>query len=182
MSGESFVQYSKTKESMKVLSLSQPWASLLFLDSPTREGKVKQWETRGWRPSADNHRKLLKEGFLIHASKTWKPEQRELIKKEPFAPLMNIIEPMPFGAIIGWVMPGRILTTEQWLKEQPKIPSGTAVRWDNEVWFGDYSDGRCAWEIVETKLFAYPIENVKGALSLWDYEMDSGTLRTLTER
>ncbi len=165
---------------MKVLSLSQPWASLLFLDCPTKPGKVKQWETRGWRPKPDNHRILLRDGMLIHASATWKPEQKEIILTEPFAPLMHLIEPMPMGAIIGWVRVGRILTTEAWLREQPRIPAGTGLPWDNEVWFGDYGDGRCAWEIVEAFPFKNPITGVKGKLSLWDF--DYGSNLTLPPR
>lgn len=107
--------------------------------------------------------------MLIHASSTWKPEQKEIIKTEPFAPLMPLIEPMPYGAIIGWVKIGRILTTRQWLLERLETKVGNRVMWDNEVWFGDYSEGRYAWEIVQAKLIE-PIAGVKGKLNLWNYE------------
>lgn len=155
---------------MKVLSLSQPWASCLFTQHPyeIKPRALKGWETRGWKPSEKNLAIIRKEGLLIHASETWNKFLKELIKQAPFSQYMRFMNPMPFGAIIGKVKVGRILTTESWREEFDPRNNMDAL---HEKQFGDYTPGRFAWEFATFE----PMEPIKckGALSLWDFDLQT---------
>jgi hypothetical protein len=169
---------------MKVLSLLQPWASLVVTKHPNYEGALKQWETRSWKPTDRNLHIIQKHGLLIHASLGWKKSQKELMTSPLFPNYWKEIEPMPFGAIIGFVSVGRILTTYQWENEHlnqtvKQIVHGDNRRVKEEFQFGDYSAGRYAWEFLNYEKFPNPLP-VKGSLSLWDYEFDRGI--TITQK
>ena len=71
---------------MKVISLWQPWASLVVLGH-------KKIETRGFKPSLAMQHILKTEGFLIHASK----------KESHFQTILGSNKELPHGAIIGKV-------------------------------------------------------------------------------
>jgi hypothetical protein len=72
---------------------------------------------------------------------------------------------MPYGAILGQIRVGRIIRTEEWLKEfKPEKDSP----WHDEWCFGDYHPGRWAWSILDPVKFDAPIP-YKGSLSLWNY-------------
>lgn len=151
---------------MKVLSLKQPHAGLCVNKHPKRTGALKGWETRSWKPTERNLRIIQKNGMLIHASKTWKKDQVQLMNLLLIRRYENDIAPLDFGAIIGWVRVGRILTTEEWKEEhRNKLPK---EHFNEEAYFGDYSPNRFAWEFTEFKKLKEPIK-VNGSLSLWDF-------------
>jgi hypothetical protein len=114
---------------MKVLSLLQPWASLVVTKHPFGNYALKSWETRSWKPNERNLSIIQKDGLLIHASKKWGKEQNELMKKWPFADYKECIDSMPFGAIIGFVSVGQILSTEGWLAKMSVFEDGAAEHW-----------------------------------------------------
>jgi len=166
---------------MKVLSLSQPWASLVVTRYPADllTVGIKGWETRGWEPSKDNLDQIRAEGLLIHASKTWRPNQRELMNTKPFVKHKKFVGDMPFGCIIGWVTVGEIISTDEWVMRESFVMKD--ITNNDEYHYGNYSTGRKAWELTECLKFSQPIA-AKGKLSLWDYDLPEWYLREIGQR
>lgn len=139
---------------MKVLSLSQPYATLVVIGA-------KRYETRGHRTS---HRGWL----AIHASRAFPREYAELCEREPFAsalrqggygPGADWQIALPLGAIVGFALLSNVITVESL---RPKLS-------DDEGAFGDYSDGRWAWRLDRRISLRQPIP-ARGALGLWEWE------------
>jgi hypothetical protein len=127
-------------EKSRVLSIQQPWASLIV-------GGHKAMETRSW---ATKYRGPL----LIHASK--KPHRGPL----GFSITMTIENligagDLPLGAIIGQVNLVDVITTEAVKKISMQ-----------EYELGDYSMGRYAWVLEDPVAFKTPIP-AKGQLGIW---------------
>lgn len=157
---------------VKVISLLQPWATLLFTPSITEPARAaKQWETRSWKPSKEMLRYLQNNWLYIHCSAAWRKDQQTLIGSRPFYQYCKNID-LPKGAIIGRVRIGDILTTEMWKDRYAGSLSGMNVLKTvcEEYHFGDYSPNRYAWEVKQYELLAVPIPT-KGALSIWEYDM-----------
>lgn len=151
---------------MKVLSILQPWASLVVLGH-------KKIETRSWNTKYRGE-------LLIHASKASKQVQQFMNDKYEF---MNngvyrqwMDKVLPFGAIIGKVNLIDTFNTndfrngkgEHWLDF-----SGTneGISGKEEA-FGDYSPGRYGWLLSDPVVFNTPIP-AKGKLNLWNYDYES---------
>jgi len=135
---------------MKVLSLLQPWASLVVMGA-------KKIETRSWSTS---HRGEL----LIHASLG---KTGALISKDaPFKKYIADFKQLPFGAIIGKVALIDILPIGHLGLDDKKMAKLTL----EEKAFGDYSAERYAWIFEEVEQFEKPIP-VKGTLGLWEYQI-----------
>ena len=131
---------------MKVLSLLQPWATLVAIGA-------KQYECRSWQTT---HRGPL----LIHASAK-RPTKREkdLFERAPyFNRFITDTNDLPYGAIIAKVDLEAIYKTEA-------ISHALSLQ---ELAFDDYSPNRFAWKLVNLQ----PLElylPVKGTLGLWTY-------------
>jgi activating signal cointegrator 1 len=110
----------------------QPWAHLFAIG-------YKTFETRSW---STNHRGKL----LIHAAKKWDNELETLCKQEPFRSYVGV-QSLSFGAIIGSV---EIVDVKPTKSIRDKLP-------DRERAFGDFSDGRFAWQASIPELFEKPI-------------------------
>jgi hypothetical protein len=135
---------------MKVLSLLQPWATLVILG-------VKTIETRNWTTP---YRGTL----LIHASSG---KKGGLIAKEPpFKRYIPDFNSLPFGAIIGSVLLEAIVPVELLFMPGDKINQLSL----EERAFGDYTPGRYAWLFNDATAFEETIP-YKGALRLWDYPL-----------
>lgn len=143
---------------MKVLSLKQPWASLVAIGA-------KKWETRSWKPSTAMHYILQNDGMLIHSSAKFGKMEAGLMTFPPFAQYRDEIGAFPLGNIICWVRVGRIIPTSDWLEEFKQHKH--TYPWEERE-FGNYESGRWAWELTELVKFDNPIP-AKGALSLWDH-------------
>jgi hypothetical protein len=133
---------------MKVLSLLQPWASLVISGAKTIE-------TRSW---STTHRGTL----LIHASSGKKGQV--LSGQPPFDKYIEQFNELPFGAIIGSVYLYDVVPVET-------LPLGAAhlgALTLEEKAFGDYTGGRYAWLFREAAGLAQPIF-IRGALGLWNY-------------
>lgn len=156
---------------MKVLTLTQPWASLVALGA-------KKIETRSW---ATPYRGPL----LIHAAKGLGPVggMSGLIYQYACSPFWEVLLPnghtpdkMPRGAIIAVC---RLVGCPPTPTTHPTIETGwtdedTAENWDlteQERAFGDYSPGRFAWLLADVRALPEPIP-CKGALGLWEYTGD----------
>lgn len=143
---------------MKALSLLQPWASLIVVGA-------KKWETRPWKPSTTMLYILRNSGLLIHASAKFDRQNRTLLTYPPFCAYLDRNNKLPTGAIIGSVKVGRVIPTDEWMKEfNPDINPDAQT----EQAFGNYSSGRWTWEMLEPEVYAEPIP-YKGALSIWKY-------------
>jgi activating signal cointegrator 1 len=134
---------------MKVLSVVQPWATLLI----TGEKKI---ETRGWETS---HRGPL----LIHSSKKWNPSLADLCTQEPYLEALSDHgfwpgDGLPLGHIIGAVFVEDCQPIEQLL----------AVLSETEKAFGDYGPQRWGWLCSRPIRFQHPIQ-ARGNLGLWEF-------------
>jgi hypothetical protein len=132
---------------MKVLSLLQPWATLVVIGA-------KKIETRSW---STKYRGPL----LIHASKKMGREQKELIKSFPFWEALQNLKELPLGKIIGYVNLDRVISTNDGILKD-------AVG-NEERDFGDYSPNRYGWLLSKPAAFTnlFP---AKGSLGLWDFD------------
>ncbi|MES2765497.1 MAG: ASCH domain-containing protein [Bacteroidota bacterium] len=145
---------------MKVLSLIQPWASLVVIGA-------KQIEVRKWKTTYRGE-------LLIHASKGFPGEYQYLCWQEPFKSVLKTahlsVENLPLGAVIGKVVLKDckmiVDKPEEFLKEAEMIAPPSPER-D----FDDYSVGKWAWIFSHAELFKTPIP-AKGALRLWDFEWE----------
>jgi hypothetical protein len=133
---------------MKVLSLLQPWATLVAIGA-------KKIETRAW---ATDYRGTL----LIHASKgkAGSVFADELCFKK-YIPDFNSL---PFGMIIGQVTLGKILRIEDFAL--PDIEMNKLTIEDKA--FGDYKEGRYGWLLIDPIEFENKIP-ARGHLRLWDF-------------
>jgi hypothetical protein len=137
---------------LKVISLLQPWASLVVMGA-------KKIETRSW---TTHHRGTL----LIHAS-TGKAGSF-FCTSTPFSNFIPDFKQLPFGAIIGEVTLTSILRIEDIEMTDSEINRLTL----EEKAFGDYSGGRWGWMFEDPKAYERPIP-ARGHLRLWEIEIDS---------
>lgn len=142
---------------MKVLSILQPWASLIVMGP-------KRIETRSW---ATKYRGPL----LIHASTGKKREGRELLEDPRWCnPCDEGFYDLPFGAIIGQVNLVDVIPTSHIIFNMGREKAaGIAAPYEEA--FGDYSPGRYGWLLSDPVVFDKPIP-AKGKLGLWDHKGD----------
>lgn len=152
---------------LKVLTLTQPWATLVAIGA-------KQLETRSW---ATSYRGPL----AIHAAKgladMTEAEYRALLRREPFAsvlydphdPYTPLHARLPRGAVVAvcrlsacWRVP-----VVPWHTYGGQITLPPA---EPERSFGDYTPGRFAWELADVRRLPTPIP-ARGALGLWDFTL-----------
>ena len=158
----------KPSRAVKVISLYQPWATLVVIGA-------KKFETRSWKT---NYRGPL----LIHASKRFTKAEQSLCAEWPFRKYVQN-SALPTGAIVGRVDLTDCMPTEEWLKQntQPTGPVARLVEQDlskgvelflkqtsAEEWeFGDFSYGRFAWKLENPVAFEASIP-AKGSLGIWE--------------
>lgn len=129
---------------MKVLSLMEPWGSLI-------KEKVKYIETRSWKT---NYRREL----FIHTSLKKIPKNDERIKK-----LISLLKnkDIQYGCIIAKCkLVNCVYMDEEFIK---KIQQEKPI----EFMCGEYKIGRYAWILEDIE----PIEPIsaKGHLGIWNY-------------
>ena len=150
---------------MKVLSLIQPWATLMAL----REKKI---ETRNWKTE---YRGTL----LIHASKK---VDKYICQREPFCSVLNnhgidSYEELESGVIIAKCnlvdcvrMAGHDINPSTFEITNARLSNGQIIS-GNELKFGLYVPGRYAWLLEDVEPLKDPIP-AKGKLRLWDYQIE----------
>ena len=140
---------------MKVLSVQQPYASLIAAGVITINELT-------WKP------KSVPKRILIHATNK-RASYRSVITNEPiewFQETLNNISfgnipdfsDMPFGAIIGYVTLDRI--------DQD---------YESTVW-SCLEGGHYVWHFKDAHLFDEPITGIKGKPRLWDFDLDEDNL------
>ncbi|MED0736248.1 ASCH domain-containing protein [Aneurinibacillus thermoaerophilus] len=142
---------------MKVITIIQPWATLIAI------GK-KGFETRSW---ATKHRGPL----AIHAGKKIDKDAcrhkrfREVLAKHGYDE-----KTLPTGVIVATC---RLADCHRVIMDfgfSAKLEGGYRVT-DNEYLFGDYSQGRYAWRLRDVSSLSEPIP-AKGQLSLWEHPLE----------
>ncbi|WP_051319909.1 ASCH domain-containing protein [Planktothrix agardhii] len=147
-----------TEEPLTVITLWQPWATLLIKG-------VKIHETRSWYTS---HRGKI----LIHAAKrkiNWCEIQLNLL--EEIYP--DITEwDYPLGAIVGEMelVNCRSMTATEGDYNQKYFIHVNSPLYESDRLTGNWSDGRFAWEMRNPKPLSIP--NVKGKQGLWKYSSE----------
>lgn len=130
---------------MKVLSLTEPFATLILNGS-------KLVETRSWKTSYRGE-------LYIHASLT-KISKNDLNDKELMALVKN--NKFNFGYIIcKCTLVDCIYMTKEYVEKMKKNNY-------QEYICGDYSEGRYAWILKDVVPLDNPI-SVKGHLGIWNY-------------
>jgi hypothetical protein len=124
---------------VKALSLTQPWATLVV----TGRKKV---ETRGWSTS-------IRERIAIHASKSMPAYAREAAIDFGLDP-----DALPLGAVLGTVSLMGCAPTHE-------VRHTLSAE---ELWFGDFADGRYAWFVYHPTAFDVPIP-ARGSLGFWNW-------------
>ena len=143
---------------INVLSLKQPWASLVAWN-------CKSLETRSW---ATKYRGPL----FIHASASKNKTDAMLCKQYPFSSFLaeGEYERLPFGKIIACVNLKDVITSEEAL-ERPKLFSEYCgdPKLSVEFQFGNYSENRQIWLLEKPIKLLYPIP-AKGQLGIWKFD------------
>lgn len=137
---------------MKVLSVQQPWATMIC-------SGIKDVENRTWKPKENPGR------ILIHASKKFSMKMLGGMPLEWASTISNDIlfgnlpqaNEFPYGAIIGYVTLDRIETESDSLWASPE-------------------ESQYKWVLKDAYMFDKPIEGVKGKLHLFDYPIDENNL------
>lgn len=141
---------------MKAITLHQPWASLVALGA-------KRFETRGWQIR-------YRGPIAIHAAKNFPKWEWDCAIENPrvleaLRSRGGIEDPgkLPLGSVIATAVlhdvcpTGAVLATRE-----------VSIAMD-EFWFGDFSDGRFAWELREVRLLPVPIP-ARGMQRLWNWD------------
>lgn len=137
---------------MKAITLIQPWATLVALGE-------KRIETRSWKTN-------FRGELAIHAGKRIdkgvfnQPFYNEVLKKYGITP-----DNIKTSAIIATCKIADVIKTE-------------SLRYrisEQELAFGNYEPNRFGW-ILEDLNQIEPIEDVKGMLGLWNYNVESEAL------
>lgn len=131
---------------MRVLSLTQPWATLVCLGA-------KKNETRSWHTT-------YRGPLLIHASKSYPKWAKDYERTEPF---YSALHPRGYADWVG-LSCGHIIGQVEVI-DCVSVESLTELN-PNEEAFGDYSANRYAWILRNPRFLPKPIP-AKGHLGLW---------------
>lgn len=136
---------------MKVITIRQPWATLIALGE-------KKFETRSWRTT-------YRGKLAIHAGKNI---DKAACHSEPIRSVLAKYgynaENLPTGVILATCKLSNCYKVDDERVIYAFFNNGK----DNEYYFGDFSEGRYAWELQSVQALENPIP-AKGQLSLWEY-------------
>jgi hypothetical protein len=140
---------------IKVVSLTQPWASLVAIGA-------KRIETRSWPAK-------YRGPLAIHAAKGFPKYARELCLQEPFKSALakggfNTPAELPLGAVVAICRLDAVwkIDKESWIPE-------------DQAPFGDFTPERYAWNLVEIKRLSEPVP-AGGQRGLWEWVVPKGLL------
>lgn len=132
---------------MKVLTIKQPWATLIMQGD-------KRFEFRSWQTK-------YRGDLLIHAGKG--------IDKEAMKRLAKYLPAeIPVGKILGKV------TLVDCVKMCPEFKD-MLLKENPDIYTKSSFQENYGWQVENVKVFNEPID-VKGHLSLWEYEVDDKML------
>lgn len=129
---------------MKVLTIRQPWATLIIK-------KYKRFEFRSWFSK-------YRGDLLIHAGKT--------IDKDAYIRLKKYLpENLPLGKIIGKVTLVSCKKCDESFKQM-------CLKENKDIYAKSNFNEEYAWELENIIEFDNPID-VKGKLGLWNFNLDN---------
>ena len=132
---------------MKVLTIKQPWATLIMQGD-------KRFEFRSWQTK-------YRGDLLIHAGKG--------IDKEAMKRLTKYLpDEIPFGKILGKV------TLVDCVKMCPEFKD-MLLKENPDIYTKSSFQENYGWQVENVMVFDEPID-AKGNLSLWEYELDDKIL------
>ena len=132
---------------MKVLTIKQPWATLIMQGD-------KRFEFRSWQTK-------YRGNLLIHAGKG--------IDKEAMKRLAKYLpDEIPLGKILGKV------TLVDCVKMCPEFKD-MLLKENSDIYTKSSFQENYGWQVENVKVFTEPRE-AKGQLSLWAYELDDKML------
>ena len=130
---------------MKVLTIKQPWATLIMQGD-------KRFEFRSWQTKYRGE-------LLIHAGKG--------IDKEAVKRLANCLpKELPQGKILGKVTLVDCIKITHEFKEE-------LLKENSDIYTKSSFQENYGWQLEDVNVFNEPID-AKGHLSLWDYYLESG--------
>ena len=130
---------------MKVLTIKQPWATLIMQGN-------KRFEFRSWQTKYRGE-------LLIHAGKG--------IDKEAVKRLANYLpQELPQGKILGKV------TLVDCIKITPEFKE-ELLKENNEIYTKSSFHENYGWQLEDVHVFNKTID-AKGHLSLWEYDIENG--------
>lgn len=127
---------------MKVLTIKQPWATLIMQGN-------KRFEFRSWKTK-------YRGDLLIHAGKGIDKKSIERLKK-------YLPEQLPSGKILGKVKLVDCIKCDEEFKNM-------CLKENKDVYAKSSFDETYAWEIKDVEVFENPID-AKGKLSFWEYDI-----------
>lgn len=128
---------------MKVLTIKQPWATLIMQ-------KDKRFEFRSWKT---NYRGEL----LIHAGKGVDKEAMVRLKK-------YLPDNLPYGKILGKVNLVNCRKIDKNFKEE-------LLKENKDIYTDSSFRENYGFELEDVEVFGNPIE-AKGMLGLWNYDLE----------
>lgn len=147
---------------MKIISLWQPWATLIAYG-------FKSIETRGWESS---YRGVI----AIHAAKKWNESLKAICLTEPFRTCLsaagyNNADDLPRGFVVAKAELKYIFYIFQPTNGQIDLTDCDIKRWGatHEREFGDYSPGRFGWVLADIERYFIPIPS-NGKQGLWEWQ------------
>lgn len=142
---------------MKIISIIQPWATLIALGE-------KKIETRSWRTK---HRGEL----AIHSSKKI---DKKICRLEPYRSTLAKYgyseNNLPVGVILATCNLSDCLKVLRDVGTSAALDDWHSVS-GNEYMFGDFSEGRFAWKLTDVEMLKDPIP-AKGQLGLWESKVN----------
>lgn len=127
---------------MKVLTIKQPWATLIMQGN-------KRFEFRSWQTK-------YRGSLLIHAGKGIDKEAMK--RSDKYIP-----EDMPTSKILGKVNLADCIKMSEEFKE-------ILLRENKDIYTDSSFKENYGWQLEDVEVFKEPIE-AKGKLSLWEYDL-----------
>lgn len=141
---------------MKAITIKQPWATLIALGE-------KKFETRSWQTKYRGQ-------IAIHAGKSIDKEACDdyLIKSTLAEHGIKSYKELPTGVVLATAKLIDCYKVEATVGYVSVLSKERTVE-GLEVAFGDYTEGRYAWELGNLQVLAKPVA-AKGKLSLWEWK------------
>ena len=149
---------------MKVLTLTQPWATLVAKGA-------KKVETRSW---STNYRGPL----AIHAAKGFPKWARDMCSDRFFLTELGDYDFDPVTLPVGKIIATCELVHVKQMDEGIVFSACQGYAYRRQLWnldakeraFGDYQVGRYMWLLANIRMLDKPI-SAKGALGLWNFDI-----------
>ncbi|UYB50271.1 ASCH domain-containing protein (plasmid) [Lysinibacillus capsici] len=143
---------------MKALTIKQPWATLIALGE-------KNFETRSWQTK-------YRGPLAIHAGKSIDKDACEdsWIKGVLKEHGITSHKELQTGVVLATVELVDCYRVEATLGHASVLTKGKTLN-GLEVAFGDYTEGRYAWELANLQVLPEPMP-AKGQLSLWEWNKE----------